>query len=142
MLDKILIEKKLQQIFEYLGELKPIAKDIQANEVLKDYYKYHTAERLLQLVVDTIIDINVHLIKENTLAVPDDFQSTFITLADNGILPRDFAEQIAPVVGLRNRVVHRYETLSRRTFIELLQKNYPDFEHYLEIIKDYIDKMQ
>lgn len=140
MLDKILIEKKLQQILEYLEELRPIAKDMLINEVLEDNYKYHTAERLFQLIVDTIVDINVHLIRGGNLAVPDDFQSTFFTLTENNILPRDFAEQIAPVVGLRNRIVHRYETLSRRTFIELLQKNYPDFENYTVIIKEYVGK--
>lgn len=138
MIDKSLIEKKFQQVIEYLDELRPIAERISVDEVLKDYLKYHTAERLFQLIVDTIVDVNIHLIKEDNLAVPDDFQSTFYTLADNDILPRDFAEQIAPVVGLRNRVVHRYETLSRRTFIELLQKNYPDFERYIAVIKEYI----
>lgn len=142
MIDKLLIEKKLQQVIEYLDELRPIAERLSAEEVLKDYLKYHTAERIFQLIVDTIVDVNIHLIKEGNFAVPDDFQSTFSTLADNDILPRDFAEQIAPVVGLRNRVVHRYETLSRRTFIELLQKNYPDFERYLAIIKEYIETIK
>lgn len=33
-------------------------------------------------------------------------------------------------------------TLSRRTFIELLQKNYPDFERYIGIIKEDIGKMK
>ena len=141
MIDTLLIEKKLQQIIEYLDELRPIAR-MSPEEVLRDYLKYHTAERIFQLIVDTIVDINIHLIKEGDFAVPDDFQSTFTTLADNDILPRDFAEQIAPVVGLRNRVVHRYETLSRRTFIELLQKNYPDFGLYIAIVKEYLGKMQ
>ena len=142
MIDKILIEKKIQQVIEYLDELRPIAEQTPVEEVLKDYLKYHTAERIFQLIVDTIVDINIHLIKEGDFSVPDDFQSTFSTLAENDILPRDFAEQIAPVVELRNRVVHRYETLSRHTFIELLQKNYPDFERYTAIIKEYIDKMR
>lgn len=140
MIDKPLIEKKLQQVIEYLDELRPLAEHISVEEILKDPFKYHTAERIFQLIVDTIVDVNIHLIKEGNFAVPDDFQSTFATLADNDILPRDFAEQIAPVVGLRNRVVHRYETLSRNTFVELLKKNYPDFERYLTAIKKYIEK--
>lgn len=140
MIDRQLIEKKLQQVIEYLGEMKPIAKDAPPDDVARDYFKYHTAERLLQLIVDTIVDINLYLIKEGEFAVPDDFQSTFSTLADSKILPRDFAEKIAPVVGLRNRVVHRYETLDRRAFIELLQKDYSDFERYVALIGEYIKK--
>lgn len=138
MIDKQLIDKKLQQVIGYLEELKPIARVTAVDETLQDYFKYHTAERLLQLIVDTIVDINLSLIAEGNFAVPDDFQSTFYTLADHNILPRDFAEQIAPVVGLRNRVVHRYETLNRRTFIELLQKNYRDFERYVTILREYL----
>lgn len=138
MIDKQLIEKKLQQVIEYLEEMKPISKDAAPDDVARDYLKYHTAERLLQLIVDTIVDINLYLIKEGEFAVPDDFQSTFSTLADSKILPRDFAEKIAPVVGLRNRVVHRYETLDRRAFIELLQKDYSDFERFVALIGEYI----
>ena len=110
------------------------------DDILQDNFKYHTAERVFQLVVDTIIDINIHIIKEDITAAPDDFQSTFNILADHDILPRDFAEKIAPAVGLRNRVVHRYESLQRKTFIELLKENFSDFEKYLSLIQIYIEK--
>lgn len=140
MIDILLVEKKLQQIAEYLEELKPLAEDMSIQEILADYLKYHTAERLLQLIVDTMVDINIHVIKEDNLDVPDDFQSTFITLAAHSILPRDFAEKIAPVVGLRNRIVHRYDALNRRQFIEELQKDYLDFKKYALLIEGQIKK--
>lgn len=37
MIEKQLIEKKLQQVIEYLDELRPIAERISVEEVLKDY---------------------------------------------------------------------------------------------------------
>ena len=135
MFDKELVEKKISQIIEYLDELNPIVNDIPQNEVIKDYFKYHTAERLFQLIVDTMLDINIHLIKENNFVVPDDMQSTFIILGDNNALPKDFALKIAPTVGLRNRIVHRYDTLNKKTFIEILKKNFNDFKEYLVLIK-------
>lgn len=135
MLDIALIEKKLQQISEYMDELKPIAEKMNVDEILRDYFKFHTAERLLQLIVDTMVDINIHIIKEKSLHVPDDFQSTFIILAENNILPRDFALKIAPVVGLRNRIIHRYDSLNKKQFIEELKKNYQDFKDYMILIQ-------
>ena len=135
MFDKELVEKKISQIVEYLDELNPIVNDIPQAEVIKDYFKYHTAERLFQLIVDTMLDINIHLIKENNFVVPDDMQSTFIILGDNNALPKDFALKIAPIVGLRNRIVHRYDTLNKKTFIEILKKNFNDFKEYLVLIK-------
>lgn len=135
-----LLEKKLQLLVEYLDELKPIAKTMSLDEILEDNFKYHTAERVFQLVVDTIIDVNIHIIKESIVAAPDDLQSTFSTLADHAVLPREFADKIAPIVGLRNRVVHRYESLQRKTFIELLKENFSDFEQYLSLIQKYLEK--
>src|SRR3989344_360560 len=135
MFDKELVEKKISQIVEYLDELNPIVNDIPESEVIKDYFKYHTAERLFQLIVDTMLDINIHFIKENNFVVPDDMQSTFIILGDNNALPKDFALKIAPIVGLRNRIVHRYDTLNKKTFIEILKKNFNDFKEYLVLIK-------
>ena len=62
----------------------------------------HALERLVQLIVDEMVDINTHIIAESDFQVPSDYQSTFITLAENKILPAEFAEKIAPSIGLRN----------------------------------------
>ena len=90
---------------------------------------------MLQLIVDTCVDINIHLIREKTGKVPDDLQSTFVALGEIGILDMPFALRIAPVVGLRNRIVHRYDTLDRKTFIETLKKEVSDFDKYLQDIR-------
>jgi uncharacterized protein YutE (UPF0331/DUF86 family) len=132
------IEKKLHILDEYIEELRPFV-SFSLEEVLQDSYKYHTAERVFQLVVDTMVDINIHILKGALMAAPDDLQSTFLALAENSILPREFAEKIAPLVGLRNRIVHRYESLQRKTFIESLQKDFSDFEQYFVLIEKYIE---
>ncbi len=106
-------------------------------EIERDFLKYRTAERLLQLIVDTIIDTNLHLIREKGLEVPDDFESTFRTLARHGILPSEFANKIAPVVGLRNRIVHRYAEIDMKKFLEALRKEHSDFKKYAALIKRY-----
>ena len=130
MFDKALIKAKLNNIVEYIDELGRIVA-MPEDEIKNNYLVYHTAERLLQLIAD----INMYLIKEKKLNVPDDLQSTFRTLADNDILPKDFADQIAPVVGMRNLLVHRYEKLDRDVFVRKLKKNFPDFKKYTIFIE-------
>lgn len=134
MFDQELVQNKLNQIIEYMDELSQIVA-MSDEKIKKDYLVYHTAERLLQLIVDTMTDINMHFIKEKQLSVPDDLQSTFHTLASNGILPDDFAEKIAPVVGMRNLLVHRYEKLDRDLFIRKLKQNFSDFKQYAVFIE-------
>lgn len=138
MIDKELIQKKLVEISEYLDEIKPIAEIFSVEEILSDNFKFHTAERLFQLIVDTCVDINTHIIKSKEAIIPDDFQSTFIIIAGLGAIDKVFAEKIAPVVGLRNRIVHRYDTLNRKLFIENLRKEYSDFKEFLKQINEFI----
>src|SRR3989338_2787067 len=125
-----LLAKKIELAKGYLAELKALCEK-STEEILTNSYYFHTAERLLQLIVDTCVDINIYLIREKTGKAPDDLQSTFVALGEIGILDMPFALRIAPVVGLRNRIVHRYDTLDRKTFIETLKKEVSDFDKYL-----------
>lgn len=135
MLDKNLITKKLASLEAYISELEPIIA-FDESEILRDTLKCHTAERLFQLIVDTMIDVNTHIIRERVLPPPDDLQSTFTILGDKEILPADFAKKIAPVVGLRNAVVHRYEGVSAERFVHELKVNFGDFKKYAVLIAE------
>ena len=137
-LDRAFITKKLGELRGYLGEVQDFF-SLSDDEILADKRKVHAAERLLQLVVDTVIDINQHIIKERDLEPTDDFQSTFYTLAEHHVFPGEFAEKIAPVVGLRNRIVHRYETVDLARFIKTFRGNYQDFEEYSRLMQTYIE---
>lgn len=129
--------QKLAEASNYLKEIKVLLK-FSDKEILSDSNKLHAAERLLQLTVDTTIDINQHFIKELNLPTSEDFQGTFYVLGENKILPPDFAQKIAPVVGLRNRIVHRYDTLDKKLFISAFRKNLPDFKTYLKLVNAYL----
>ena len=137
---KIFVIQKLEGISQYLKEVKALL-EFQDKEILADSGKLHIAERLLQLIVDTMIDINQHFIKELDLPLSEDFQSTFYILAENNILPADFAKKIAPVVGLRNRVIHRYETLDNALFISSFRKEYADFQEYIKLITTHLETL-
>ncbi len=136
---KIFIDEKRKKINKYLDRVKHLFR-FSTKEILADSEKFHVAERLFQLIVDEMIDINQHFIKELGLDISNDLEGTFHILGENKILPEDFALKIAPVVGLRNRLVHRYEELDPKIFIESFQKDYSDFEKYLKFISDYSEK--
>lgn len=136
-IDKTFILKKLEDIQTYIEELEELYSSPR-EEVVKNYEKLHTAERLLQLIVDTMIDINNHIIKELSLNPADDFQSTFKTLAQSNVISEDLAQKIAPVVGLRNLIVHRYERLDKDLFVDTLKKEQKDFKNFTKEIYEYL----
>lgn len=137
--DRRFVNNKLKELDIYYQEMIEILKSSDTI-ILSDIDKLRHAERSLQLAVDTMIDINQHFIKELKLRVSDDFQSTFEVLAENKILPQVFALKIAPVVGLRNRIVHRYEEVDEKLFLASFRKNCRDFEKYMKYIYAYLNK--
>jgi len=138
MADKRLISRKLRLLTQYLNELEPIVK-CPFNEFLGNYYKLHTAERLIQLLVDTAYDINAHLLAEAGKPLPEDYYSSFIKLVEIKILSSKFALYIAGSTGIRNRLVHEYETVDvKRVFKNLpyLVKNY---KKYVVLVSKYVE---
>jgi uncharacterized protein YutE (UPF0331/DUF86 family) len=140
MIDRDFIETKLFLIHSYYDELEKVLSYEDA-EIKKDFIKLRAIERITQLIVDEIIDINNHIIRYNKLQVPDNFQSTFLILANHKILPIEFAKKIAPVVGLRNRLVHRYENVDINILLQAIRKNRIDFKEYIKYIMKYLESL-
>ena len=126
----VFVSQKLQTIEDYRKELAELLKKTSDKEFFSSAEKMHVAERLLQLIVDGMIDINQHFIRELKLKISEDLQGTFSIMGLNGILPKNFAEKIAPVVGVRNILVHQYEKLDKEIFIKNLRRHFSDFEKY------------
>lgn len=138
-LDKTFVKNKLKDLNIYCKEIEDLLR-YSDSEILNDISKLRHAERSLQLCVDTMVDINQHFVRELNLPTSDDFQGTFLILAENAVLPKIFAEKISPVVGLRNRIVHRYEKLNKKLFLSEFRKNYKDFDEYVGYVYKYLKK--
>ena len=133
-INKPFIESKLEYIAEYARQLD-IVLGFSDEDIRSDFFKLHTLERLIQLIVDEIVDINTHIIRHSDVKTPDDFQSSFRVLAEIGMFPHDFAERIAPTVGLRNRLVHRYEEVKSELLIRTAKNEKNDFNEYIKYIR-------
>lgn len=129
MPNKQLIQNKINKIGGYIKELDPILK-FEANEILGDYTKLRTLERDFQLIVDTVIDINTHLIYTENLRAPEDATETFHILSEAKILPMEFAMKFSPIVGLRNIVVHDYEKVDVEKMINDIKSDIGQFGEY------------
>ena len=137
MLNKNLIKTKIRSIQEYLVEIEPIL-SLPKEQVVSNIEKLRALERNFQLIVDAMLDINIHLIRELELGSPNDLKSTFIILSEGKIIPSDFAQKISPIVGLRNILVHGYEKVDRNLFVDSFQKNKQDFDKYMLLVDSYM----
>ncbi|OHA25962.1 MAG: hypothetical protein A3C06_01925 [Candidatus Taylorbacteria bacterium RIFCSPHIGHO2_02_FULL_46_13] len=91
-------------------------------------------ERLFQLMVDEAVDINAMILEQEHKPFPDTNQGTFETLADIGIISKGLRAKIAGSVGLRNRLVHRYETVQKKVLVEEAVKYLAAYKEYLVVI--------
>lgn len=139
MIDKDLIKNKMEDIQAYFKEMEPILK-YESREIIEDNLKIRAVERLFQLIVDTSIDINTHIITETDFNTPEDYQSTFIILGENKILPMNFAVKIAPSVGLRNLIVHKYGKVDLKKMIDDIKNEIGQYLEYLKLVNEFIQK--
>lgn len=110
MIDRRLVRAKLDAIVLYLERLGPLA-GLTFEAFAGDYRNFNAAERNVQLAVDAAVDVNNHLLLENSRPAPPDYYSSFLALATLRVMPRPKAEALARTTGLRNRIVHEYEAV-------------------------------
>lgn len=138
MIDRGLVESKMSDLDGYLKELEPLLRE-EPRLIIENNLKLRTVERLFQLIVDTAVDINTHIIAESGFSLPDDYQNTFIVLAENKVVAMDFALKVAPSVGLRNLVVHKYGRVNVKKMVNDIKNEIGQYREYLGYIDRFLN---
>lgn len=137
MINKELINERMTQMSQFLSEIEPLLKK-DTSEIVHDTVLLHAIERLFQLIVDDAVSINNHIITKSGFVPSEDYQGTFTILAQNNVLPTDFSLKIAPSVGLRNQVVHKYGDVNLARLIDEIKTDIGDFSEYLKKVDGYL----
>lgn len=140
MLNKELIRRKLSNIDEYIAEINPVLEKKSVDEIVADVLVLRAVERNFQLIVDTMLDVNTHIIATENLKSSLTMQETFLVLMRAGILSEGLVKQMAPVVGLRNKIVHEYEGISTEKFVHDIKEGMDQFGRFILEINDYLEK--
>lgn len=132
-----IVKRKLARIAENLKALEPI-KDMKQDKYVKDLYKRKATEKLLQELIEASIDINIHMIVQTGNPAPDDYYESFIKAGELKIISQDLAEKLAPSAGLRNRLVHEYDTLDHSMVLKAVAMAEELYPQYVKEINDYV----
>lgn len=141
MTDPLIVRRKLNKMIEYLGQLEEVNQYTMEN-YLDNFFVKRTAERLIQLIVETATDINGHLIVSSGHKPPADYYTSFIKLSEYQIVNQKFAEEIAPSAGLRNRLVHEYEEIDDQIVYKSIQKTIESYKKYIKKIENYLKNIK
>lgn len=133
-----LLAKKIALIQDYLTRLEGFLRQC-TGEKLVDDAAVLSIERLFQLMVDEAVDVNTLILEKEKQPLPDTNQATFQALVTRGILSKELYAKIAGSVGLRNRLVHRYETVQRSVLFKDAPRYAAAYKEYLTaIIKKFL----
>lgn len=96
------------------------------------------AERFLERIIGRMIDINYHVISEQTLSAPSDYHSSFTRLEKLNILKDEDAARFSKLAGLRNRLSHEYNGIDEKIIYEALREVAAELPSYIEAVKTFI----
>ncbi len=134
-----IIQEKLAALQLYYRELKELEHITLTEYNSNNLYK-RTTERLIQLIVEVATDINNMLLKMLDKGISPDYFSSFIKLAEAGVITMDFALEIAPSTGLRNVIVHEYQKLDDSLVYDSIRDTLKYYLLYMKYINDYINQ--
>jgi len=142
MIREDFIRRKISLIQDELAHLVELSR-FSFNEVVSDFVKQSALERILERIISRAIDVNNHLLSElanKDTSPPKDFKETFVRMADLGVYPVEFAEQISRSVGTRNVLVHEYDKVDYRKIYNSISDCLRDYHQYCEYILEFLAK--
>lgn len=119
------IRRRLVKLDEYLEILESLQRyDLDA--FAKEPERYGSAERFLQLAIETSLDIGNHVIAELRLGTVDSYRDIPTILAKHNYLDSELRERWIQMIGFRNVLVHDYVDLDREIVYRVLQQDLDD----------------
>lgn len=102
-----LIERKLAHLHGYVQDMESFVPLSRAERQRQHY----AIERLLQLLCEVAADITLQFLKARGIAPPESYRAVFEQARDRGWMAEDLAQELIRACGLRNVIVHLYDTL-------------------------------
>ena len=139
MVDKDIISTRISKIKESRKLLLPLSK-ISKEEFAKSPDHYLKAERLLELIIQSVIDIASHIVAAMSFEKPQDYHHLFDILIREDVFPEDFSSKLHGLVGLRNILSHEYLKIDHYRLYDNIVKGIDDFNLFCRYVIDFLEK--
>lgn len=138
-LNKSKMAAQLADLSEYLAELETL-RQIDKEEFRTVSEHRRATERLLQIAIETLINIGNRIISSMGFRSAEDYADVFRVLAENGVIDEDFSAILVNMARFRNRLVHIYWRVNLEELYDVLQNRLDDFARFEKCILDFIER--
>ncbi len=139
MIDVAMIRSRLQAIDDNVRLLRQL-KGVPLEDLASDLWKLGGAKYYLQTAVEAVLDICKYLVAHAQHRMPDRYSDLVMLLSDEGVFPKEFAEQLTRMIGLRNVLVHQYIQVNLEKMYGPIQEDIGDFDEFARYVVAYLEK--
>jgi uncharacterized protein YutE (UPF0331/DUF86 family) len=140
MIDKQKIESLFAELDNYITAIKKLT-HLAEDEYLSDDKNIYSGRYLLQISIESCINISNHIVAREKLGIPKEYADTFKILNKNKIISGNLLEKLVLMTRFRNRVVHLYWDIDDKLVFEVMKNNYNDFLEFRKAILDYLKNL-
>ena len=136
-------KEKEEYFGKLIGKLKEWTKDLNEKDFINNlslreqFSIYHA----YQIILEIITDLTAMVIKDLKIIPKDDYINIDV-LAEKEIISKDLSYNLKQANGLRNRIVHNYNSLDEEIAFKSIQKYLKDLEKYKEAIDNWLQKSE
>lgn len=122
-----IIRRRLEKLDEYLAILRQLQR-YSYDEFAANPERYGSAERFLQLAIESLNDLGNHVIAESGLGTVEWYSDIPSRLCEAGVISTEMRDVWIRMIGFRNILVHDYLKIDRSIVFRVLQENLNDLE--------------
>jgi uncharacterized protein YutE (UPF0331/DUF86 family) len=130
------IERRLDELSERLARLGALQGKTRS-EFDRDPFLRDIVERNLEIAAQCCIDISHRIISLEGARKPTDYYDAILQMGELGVLPAEFARQLAPLAGFRNVLVHEYVRVDWGRVYDHLQ-HLEDLKRFADLIRAWL----
>ena len=136
-------KEKEEYFGKLIGKLKEWTKDLNEKDFINNlslreqFSIYHA----YQIILEIITDLTAMVVKDLKIIPKDDYINIDV-LAEKEIISKDLSYNLKQANGLRNRIVHNYNSLDEEIAFKSIQKYLEDLEKYKEAIDNWLQKSE
>ncbi len=141
MINEDIVKEKISLMARDLERLKTLSSTSFKEE--EHFIKYSALKNILMEVIGRAVDINFHLVSEHITPekeAPKTYKEVFLRLQDVGVLPAEFANEIAQTVGIRTAIVHEYNNLEEEDIQKVVEAVIEQYARYCKYVMLFIDR--
>jgi uncharacterized protein YutE (UPF0331/DUF86 family) len=127
---------KLNLILERVADIEDWT-SVDVSDFLSDKKTRLAAYKAFQELVEAAFDVVAMVCKDSRIIPRDDYANVEVLYQKN-IIDEGLKNTLVESNGLRNRLVHRYNTLDDAIAFESIQTQLPNFKYFAEVIETWL----